>query len=102
MVVPAARKPLLSPTRRRLLLIVLAATALIALFSQLGRIVSRNDPIERADAIYVLAGSRAGRAVEAAYLYREGRAPRIVLSPGNLEPAEKILIEQGLPIQNDA
>jgi uncharacterized SAM-binding protein YcdF (DUF218 family) len=50
-----------------------------------GRFLAREDPIEPADAIVVLAGTRAERPLEAVDLYLAHYAPRIVLSYGNLE-----------------
>ncbi|HTI37294.1 MAG TPA: YdcF family protein [Vicinamibacterales bacterium] len=56
-----------------------------------GRFLVYEDPLRHADAIFVLAGTRAERWLEGVDLYHEGIAPRIVLSPGRLEQAEVVL-----------
>ena len=61
----------------------------------------RIDPLEPADAIYVLGGSRASRALEAADLYHAGLAPRIVLSAGRAERAELVLAQRGIHVPTD-
>jgi uncharacterized SAM-binding protein YcdF (DUF218 family) len=60
------------------------------------------DPVEKADAIYVLGGSWATRTLEAAALYRDGAAPRIFLSPGGRDFGELELILQGFHPPNEA
>jgi uncharacterized SAM-binding protein YcdF (DUF218 family) len=61
-----------------------------------GRFLVRADQLEKADVIFVLGGSRVERWLEAVDLYKEGWAPRIVLSPGFVEPAEATLRERGM------
>ena len=61
-----------------------------------GHFLIIDDPIHPADAIVVLAGARVERWLEAADLYREGKAGAIVLSPGIIEPAELRLRERGI------
>ena len=75
---------------------VLAVLAAAAFFPFAGRFLVREDPLEAADAIFVLAGARVTRWLEAVELYREGRAPLVILSPGRLEPAEMALRERGI------
>jgi len=78
---------------------VLAAAVLAGLLAFLpfaGRYLVREDPLERADAIFVLAGSNVERWLEAVDLYREGWAPRIVLSRGPVEEAEVTLEARGV------
>ena len=69
--------------RRRPAIAALLAL-LIALFlyslAGLGSFMARETPLERADAIFVLAGTFVERPLEAADLYREGYAPRILLT----------------------
>lgn len=72
------------------------------LWLSLGRLVTAVNPIERADAIYVLGGTRVNRVVEATRLYHEGYAPRIFLSPGNREFAEEALERQGVHVPTNA
>jgi len=52
----------------------------------------------RADAIIVLAGSPAARLLEAAHLYREGRAPRIVLTRERRPPDIIALAAHGIVV----
>ena len=94
------------PLARRALF-VLALVTILAIGSFLyygGRFLQREDPLQRADAIFVLAGTRAERALEAIDLYKEGWAPRLILSPGRMEPAEEVLRARGirLPRETDA
>ena len=72
------------------------------LFLRLGRIIVAVDPIQRADAVYILGGSRVSRALEGRRLYHEGYAPLIVLSPGGHDPEEITLERQGIHVPNDA
>jgi uncharacterized SAM-binding protein YcdF (DUF218 family) len=71
-------------------------------FFSLGHLIANVNRLAPADAIYVLGGSRATRALEAPRLYREGYAPRIVLSPGGQEFAERELARQGIELPSDA
>jgi uncharacterized SAM-binding protein YcdF (DUF218 family) len=61
-----------------------------------GRFLVREDPSEPADAIIVLSGARVERWLEGYELYREHRAPVIVLSPGPTEEAETNLRARGI------
>jgi uncharacterized SAM-binding protein YcdF (DUF218 family) len=69
----------------------------------LGLLFVAEDPLERADAIFVLAGSRASRWLEARDLVKEGYAPVVLVSDGLREDAEQLAIEQGahLPSAGD-
>jgi uncharacterized SAM-binding protein YcdF (DUF218 family) len=87
--------------RARRLLVVLASAAAVAAFVFAGAIVDHPDPLAPADAIYVLGGSRIGRALEASELYAAGLAPRIVLSPGAQEPAEDELARRGIHVPTE-
>jgi uncharacterized SAM-binding protein YcdF (DUF218 family) len=101
MAVPVSFTSIFSLTRRRVIVFALAVCAPIALILSIGHIIVDLDPVERADAIYVLAGTRVTRLLEAKQLYEEGYAPRILLSPGDLDYAEKSLIRRGIPILNE-
>ena len=72
-----------TPTRATrlwgLALLLAAGAALYVLFHA-GRFLSREDPLANADAIFVLAGTRVERPLEAADLYAAKYAPRIVLT----------------------
>ena len=63
-----------------------------------GRIVTREDPLEHADAIYVLGGTWARRWLESADLFKEGYGSRVVLSPDSRDIAEEVLAGRGTPI----
>ena len=64
-----------------LVLLLLAAIALgLYAFAQLGQFLTKEDPLVKADAIFVLAGTRLVRPLEGADLYLEGYAPRLVMT----------------------
>lgn len=73
-----------------------------AAFLLLGRLVYKVDPLQHADLIYVLGGSKADRALEGYYLYRDGYAPRVLISAGGREEAEVALERQGIHVPSDA
>jgi len=77
-------------------LLLLAAAAAIWLVFRGGRYLQYEDPLQKADAMFVLAGTRLERPLEAVDLYRAGYAPLIVLSPGNPEIGEELLRTQGI------
>jgi uncharacterized SAM-binding protein YcdF (DUF218 family) len=87
--------------RRTLIALVVTGLAAWAL-RHAGTFLQREDPLRRADAIYVLAGMRLERALEAADLYRDGYAPAILLSPGQEEPAEVIARARGVRFPREA
>ena len=61
-----------------------------------GRYLFREDPLEPADAIFVLAGGAVDRWLESVDLYREQYAKTVVLSPGRTERAETELRSRGI------
>jgi uncharacterized SAM-binding protein YcdF (DUF218 family) len=61
-----------------------------------GRFFDDEDELARADLIMVLAGERIERWLEAVDLYREGWAPRIVISSGRVDPIEAHLHARGV------
>lgn len=67
-----------------------------------GRFLQHEDPLEHADAIFVLAGTRLVRPMEAVDLYRAGWAPLIVLSPGRVEPPERLIRERGIAFPSES
>ncbi|HEX4566053.1 MAG TPA: YdcF family protein [Vicinamibacterales bacterium] len=75
--------------------LVLAVGGVWLLFEG-GRFLQHEDPLEHADAIFVLAGTRLVRPLEAVDLYKAGWAPLIVLSPGRLEPSERLIRDRGI------
>ena len=70
-------------------------------FNELGSFLAREDRLEKADAIFVLAGTAMRRPLEAADLYLAGYAPRIVLSRETPEGGERALRERGIPVPED-
>ena len=87
------------------LLVVLFAAALVAFVAALpfaGRLLVVDDPLQKGDAIVVLSGAPADRWLEAADLYHEGYAPRILLSPGRIDSSEKIARQRGVRLMTSA
>ena len=76
--------------------LVLAALAFAAFLPFAGRFFNAQNDLERADLIMVLAGARVERWLEAVDLYKEGWAPRVVLSPGPVENIEPELRARGV------
>jgi len=71
------------------------------LFVSLGHVLHNEDPLDKSDVIFVLGGTRVERIAEAGALYREGWAPRILLSRQISEPAEIELRAAGLQIPTE-
>lgn len=67
----------------------------VMVFVRAGVFLAREDPLQKADAIMVLAGSQVERPLEAADLYLEGWAPVIVLTYGIQDPALAVLERRG-------
>jgi uncharacterized SAM-binding protein YcdF (DUF218 family) len=83
--------------RRTFLALVLAAVVAAGWFLYYGgRYLQHEDPLQKSDAIFVLAGTRAERPLEAIDLYKEGYAPIVILSPGIEENAEVLLRKRGV------
>ena len=61
-----------------------------------GRYLQHEDPLQKADAVFVLGGARVERWLEAYELYKEGYAPAIMLSPERPEPSERLLQARGV------
>jgi uncharacterized SAM-binding protein YcdF (DUF218 family) len=89
--------------RRILVAFVTIAVLLIAWTLYYGgRFLQHEDPLQKADAIFVLAGARVERALEAVDLYKEGWAPVIVLSGGRVEEAEVLLQQRGVAFPRES
>jgi uncharacterized SAM-binding protein YcdF (DUF218 family) len=84
-----------------LILLLAVAIGSWQLATSLGHILYEEDSLQKADTIYVLAGARVARVAEAAELYREGWAPRILLSRQLSEAAEHRLRAAGIQIQTE-
>ena len=79
--------------------IVLAPVLLIGIFALrgLGSWLVVQDPLAKADAIFVLGGTRFERPLEAVELYKAGWAPRIALMRQVADYGEVHLMQQGIP-----
>lgn len=90
------------PRSRRLRLTLIAALILTTLsvygFLHLGTFLADEDPLTKSDVIFVLAGTLAERPLEAAELFREGYAPRIVVTRAPTERAMVRLEQLGITI----
>ena len=91
-------------SRRRVLLIaalVIAAGCALALY-QLGAFLYDEQPLQRADVIFVFAGTRMERALEAADLYTEKYAPLIVLTEQVPDGGVEALARRGIALPTEA
>ena len=70
-------------------------------FLNVGEFLAREDPLVRADAIFVLAGTVVERPLEAADLYSGGYAPRIVITRAEPEPARLLLEQRGVRVPTE-
>ena len=104
--VPPFRSRAGGSLRLRLILVILvvaAAGVAASAFVQLGPFLTKEDPLAKADAIFVLAGTRMVRPLEAADLYLEGYAPRLVMTRDmQEEPALNDIARRGHPFAPDA
>jgi uncharacterized SAM-binding protein YcdF (DUF218 family) len=98
---PPLRRARSAVRRAVLALLPLAAAGAIAFVFYGGRFLQHEDPPQHVDAIFVLAGARVERWLEAVDLYREGIAPVIALSPGLIEPSEAHLRAIGVKFPRD-
>ena len=80
-----------------------APLLLLAIFalSRLGAFLVVQDPLARADAIFVLGGTRYERPLEAVELYHAGWAPAITLMRQVSDDGERHLMERGVPYQRE-
>jgi uncharacterized SAM-binding protein YcdF (DUF218 family) len=87
---------------------VLSFTALVLLLASMaacpfaGRYLIIDTPLDKADALVVLAGGNTGRWLEAADLYREGYARHLLLSPGYPDPVGDQLRRDGIRYPSEA
>ncbi|OFW13335.1 MAG: hypothetical protein A3H29_17300 [Acidobacteria bacterium RIFCSPLOWO2_02_FULL_67_21] len=98
---PAARAP--GGTSRRALLVATPLLLLAAAygFIELGPFLAREDPLQKADAIFVLAGTPMRRALEGADLYLAGYGPFLVLSRESTEGGFAELTRRGVSVPDD-
>jgi uncharacterized SAM-binding protein YcdF (DUF218 family) len=92
----------MSPKLRRILVVVvlICAAGGAYAFIHLGTFLAREDPLRKGDAIYVLAGTQLTRPLEAADLYLEGYAPRIVMTRDTSEPAFAVIEHRGAKLSS--
>jgi uncharacterized SAM-binding protein YcdF (DUF218 family) len=96
--------PAVSFRPRHKLRLVLASSALVVgafgvfAFFQVGRFLASEQPLQRADAIFVFAGTVVERPLEAADLYRGGYAPIIVVTRATAEQGTFQLERRGVRI----
>jgi uncharacterized SAM-binding protein YcdF (DUF218 family) len=88
--------------RGALIAVLLAIGVGLWAFPRAGRYLVMDAPLQPADVVVVLAGTRVERWLEAVELYREKVAPRILLSSGRIEPAEQALRERGIRFPREA
>jgi uncharacterized SAM-binding protein YcdF (DUF218 family) len=97
------RQPFLTPDKLKRLLrrtaLVLAPLVIVSVFllRGLGSWLVVEDPLQKADAIFVLGGTRFERPLEAVDLYKAGWAPRIGLMRQVSDYGEVHLMELGIP-----
>jgi uncharacterized SAM-binding protein YcdF (DUF218 family) len=91
-------------TVRRTVVVLLAIVLALGAYAflQLGSFLAREDPLQKGDAIFVLAGSEMTRPLEGADLYLAGYAPLLVLTRETQEPAMRLLKARGLPVSTSA
>jgi uncharacterized SAM-binding protein YcdF (DUF218 family) len=89
---------------RRVIIVVAVVTVAAMSYAcfQLGTFLYAEDPLQRADAICVLAGTRMERPLEAADLYLKGWAPRIVLTEEVPDPGIAALEHRGMELPSNA
>jgi uncharacterized SAM-binding protein YcdF (DUF218 family) len=90
---------------RRILVVVVIAMILAGAYAtaRIGPYLATEDPLVRSDAIFVLAGTRMLRPLEAADLYKEGYAPQLVITRDRDEAnVYDVVARRGHPILRDA
>lgn len=90
-------------SRRTSFLLILLIVAIGGYtLANLGRFMAPQDPLQKSDAIFVFAGTLVERPMEAADLYKEGWAPRIVITRAVTEQAFFSLKRRGVQFPSDA
>jgi uncharacterized SAM-binding protein YcdF (DUF218 family) len=99
---PAPGSSRLLHSRTFVISLVIALALAAYAFVNVGRFFTSEDPLQKADAIAVLAGTRMNRPLEAADLYQQGLAPRIVLTRALPEQSFATLASKGITLPADA
>jgi len=87
--------------RRFVVFVIAVAIVGGVTFLELGRFMAAEDPLETADAIFVFAGTRVERPLEAFDLYRAGYAPRVVVTRAVAEQAILLAERRGVRLASD-
>jgi uncharacterized SAM-binding protein YcdF (DUF218 family) len=89
---------------RRIILLVAVAAMAAASYAcfNLGTFLYAEDPLQKADVIFVLAGTRMERPLEAADLYLKGWAPRIILTEETPDAGIAVLERRGFDLPSNA
>jgi uncharacterized SAM-binding protein YcdF (DUF218 family) len=97
------RHPASGGLLRRIVLIVCVLILVLGVygFVELGAFLAPEDPLDKADAIVVLAGSTMERPLEAADLYRDGYSRTIVLTRQMRDGGELALVSRGVSFAED-
>jgi uncharacterized SAM-binding protein YcdF (DUF218 family) len=96
---PRSSRAVVYRTLAIVLVITLAVSAYA--FAHIGLYLTKEDPLRKADAIAVLAGTRMDRALEAADLYQSAYAPRIVITREQEERSFAVLAGRGIALEAD-
>ncbi len=83
--------------------LILAPVVILTIFalSRLGSFLVVEDPLAKADAIFVLGGTRYERPLEAVELFHAGWAPRITLMRQISDNGELDLMKRGVPYRRE-
>ena len=83
--------------------LILAPVFILAIFalSRLGSFLVVEDPLAKADAIFVLGGTRYERPLEAVELFHAGWAPRVALMRQISDNGELHLMKRGVPYRRE-
>jgi uncharacterized SAM-binding protein YcdF (DUF218 family) len=87
--------------RRFVLAQLVLVLVLLAALPFAGRAMYHEDPLVKSDAVFVLAGERIARWLEASDLVKEGWAPEIALGGGYRESLERQLIDRGIGLPSE-
>ena len=87
--------------RAGVIILLLAVLAAVAGCPYAGQYLIVDQPLQKAEAIVVLAGAQVDRWLEAVDLHREGLAPAIVMSPGYVDPLGDDLRARGIRLPRE-